>query len=88
MPNATPSHFRSGVSTADPRVREEMVSNLQQFHQEQLQALGPDKMLRVYCQALSNWVLNPNTEPYQVEMLFDEVCHTASQAHPDADTDG
>ncbi len=34
-------------------------------------------MLRVYCQALNNWVLNPTTEPHDIEILIDEICHAA-----------
>lgn len=86
MANSSPCHFPVGASAADPRVREEMVAKLRVFHQEQAQVAGHDKLLKVYCRALSNWMLNPNTEAYHVEMLFDELCHTASQDDPATET--
>jgi hypothetical protein len=50
---------------------------MRNFHKEVAGKIGREEMLKVYCHALSNWVLNPNTDPYQIEMLFDEICHAA-----------
>lgn len=70
-------HFPADASAADPRVREQMAAQLRQFHQAEVRAVGQAEMLKVYCRALTNWVLNPNTDPYHIERLFDEVCHVA-----------
>lgn len=50
---------------------------MKEFHHEQITAIGSNEMLRVYCQALNNWVLNPTTESHDIELLIDEICHTA-----------
>ncbi|UOG74531.1 hypothetical protein MTX78_20730 [Hymenobacter tibetensis] len=67
----------SGTSYADPRVREKMAAWMKEFHEEQLTAVGSSELLRIYCQALNNWVLNPTTESHDIELLVDEICHTA-----------
>ncbi|WBO83692.1 hypothetical protein [Hymenobacter yonginensis] len=63
----------------NPRVREEMAARMRAFHKDVVEKIGRPEMLKVYCHALSNWVLNPNTDPYQIEMLFDEICLGAQQ---------
>ncbi len=67
----------SGASYADPRVREKMAAWMKEFHEEQIVAVGSTELLRIYCQALNNWVLNPTTEAHDIELLVDEICHTA-----------
>jgi hypothetical protein len=71
--------FPDGSMPDNPRVREEMAARMRAFHQEMVAKIGRPEMLKVYCHALSNWVLNPNTDPYQIEMLFDEICLGAQQ---------
>jgi len=77
MSKFRPLPLSPGDSLADPRVREKMAAWLKDFHQEQVAAIGSTEMLRVYCQALNNWVLNPTTEAHHIEVLVDEICHTA-----------
>jgi len=66
-----------GTSFADPRVREKIAAWMKEFHREQVGAMGSAEMLRVYCQALNNWVLNPTIDAHHIEMLVDEIFHTA-----------
>lgn len=77
MSNLNDAHFPAGSASFNPRVREEMAARMRKFHKEVVGRIGQVEMLKVYCHALSNWVLNPNTDPYQIEMLFDEICHAA-----------
>ena len=72
------SSGNAGLPAADsPRAREETAAHLRSFHKEHVQHLGQSEMLKAYCQAISNWILNPNTNAYQIEMLCDEIYHIA-----------
>ncbi|WP_375433803.1 hypothetical protein [uncultured Hymenobacter sp.] len=77
MSKFTPPSIPPGASYADPRVREKMAAWIKEFHHDQIATIGSSEMLRVYCQALNNWVLNPTTEPHDIEILIDEICHAA-----------
>lgn len=77
MSNFSDTRFPAGSAPYNPRVREEMAERMRNFHKEVAGRIGREEMLKVYCHALGNWVLNPNTDPYQIEMLFDEICHAA-----------
>lgn len=81
------SCFPAGSVPDNPRVREEMAARMQAFHQDVVAKIGRPGMLKVYCHALNNWVLNPNIDPYQIEMLFDEICLQVQQEGLD-DYDG
>ncbi len=84
MSNDDDTHFPTGSSAANPRIREEIVTRMRKFHEAAVRRLGPSEMLSAYCHGIGNWVLNPNTDPYQIEMLFDEICHAAQVDGPDA----
>jgi hypothetical protein len=77
MSNIDDAHFPAGSSAANPRIREEMAARMREFHVAAVRQVGSSEMLKAYCHAIGNWVLNPNTDPYHIEMLFDEICHAA-----------
>lgn len=77
MSNFKPPPIPADASYDDPRVREKMAAWMREFHQDQVAAIGCNELLRVYCQALNNWVLNPTTNSHDIELLVDEICHTA-----------
>lgn len=77
MSKFRPLPLSPGVSLADPRVREQVATWMKEFHREQVEVMGSAEMLRVYCQALNNWMLNPTTDAHHIETLVDEICHTA-----------
>lgn len=77
MSKFKPPPIPAGASYADPRVRERMAAWIKEFHYEQVTAMGGSELLQVYYQALNNWVLNPTTNSHDIELLIDEICHTA-----------
>ena len=77
MSNSTPKGGSALPAADSPRVREQTAAHLRSFHKEHVQQLGQSEMLKAYCQAISNWILNPNTNAYQIEMLCDEIYHMA-----------
>ncbi|MBO0356928.1 hypothetical protein J0X19_03135 [Hymenobacter sp. BT186] len=85
MSKFRPLPLSPDTSLADPRVREKVATWMKDFHREQVAATGSAEMLRVYCQALNNWILNPTTDAHHIEMLVDEICHTAQLEDPDSE---
>ena len=83
MSKFRPLPISPGSSLADPRVREGMAVWMKEFHREQVATIGSAELLRVYCQALNNWVLNPTTDAHHIETLIDEICHTARLEGPE-----
>ncbi|UOQ65905.1 hypothetical protein [Hymenobacter volaticus] len=77
MSKFKPPPIPAGASYADPRVRERMAAWIKEFHYEQVATIGGSELLEVYYQALNNWVLNPTTNSHDIELLIDEICHTA-----------
>jgi hypothetical protein len=77
MSKFRPLPLSPGASLANPLVREQLAAWMKDFHREQVADAGSTEMLRVYCQALHNWILNPTTDAHHIEILIDEICHTA-----------
>jgi hypothetical protein len=75
MSNINDPQFLVGAPVANPRMREELAARIQGFHEGVVAGAGQPAMLQAYYHGLRNWVLNPNTDVYHIEMLFDEICH-------------
>ncbi|WP_303310051.1 hypothetical protein [Hymenobacter sp. BT730] len=71
--NLPPTLLLSGPRRDGPNMRTDITTRFHHFHAHYLHEKGRDALLQAYCHAISQWVLNPNTDVYHIEMLFDEI---------------
>ncbi|AYA37547.1 hypothetical protein D3Y59_11105 [Hymenobacter oligotrophus] len=60
-----------------PAARAELAERFKQFHAAFLRKTSCEEVLKVYARAFVEWSMNPNTEVYQMELLFDEIYHAS-----------
>ncbi|KUG08149.1 hypothetical protein [Solirubrum puertoriconensis] len=60
-----------------PTARAELAERFKQFHAAFLRKASCEEVLKVYTRAFVEWSMNPNTDVYQMELLFDEIYHAS-----------